>query len=174
MEPCYAFFLRSKTALTRAKALHTPAAIGLCNTETACARSFVQFRKHACCGCAYTLTSCASLQFYLNDGEPVAMSIPASEHSVMTAWRTEREAMENMIEHFGSGILACVMDSYDYVQVSHPRSDIVSCGVPDASGRLLRSLNRYRLCTMHRCYTPDSSCAFATTLTVLSLFAAST
>ena len=46
------------------------------------------------------------------------MSIPASEHSVMTAWRTEREAMENMIEHFGSGLLACVMDSYDYVQVS--------------------------------------------------------
>lgn len=46
------------------------------------------------------------------------MSIPATEHSVMTAWRTEREAMENMIEHFGSGILACVMDSYDYVQVS--------------------------------------------------------
>lgn len=45
------------------------------------------------------------------------MSIPATEHSVMTAWRTEREAMENMIEHFGSGILACVMDSYDYVQV---------------------------------------------------------
>lgn len=60
----------------------------------------------------------AGLQFHLNGGEPVAMSIPATEHSVMTAWRTEREAMENMIEHFGSGILACVMDSYDYVQVS--------------------------------------------------------
>ena len=45
------------------------------------------------------------------------MSIPASEHSVMTAWRTEREAMENMIEHFSSGLLACVMDSYDYMQV---------------------------------------------------------
>ncbi|KAL3163136.1 hypothetical protein ABBQ32_009548 [Trebouxia sp. C0010 RCD-2024] len=63
-----------------------------------------------------TLSAAYYAQFYLNDGEPVAMSIPASEHSVMTAWRTEREAMENMIEHFGSGILACVMDSYDYVQ----------------------------------------------------------
>lgn len=52
------------------------------------------------------------------------MSIPASEHSVMTAWRTEREAMENMIEHFGSGILACVMDSYDYVQVGPPRTTL--------------------------------------------------
>ena len=59
------------------------------------------------------------VQFHLNDGEPVAMSIPATEHSVMTAWRTEREALENMIEQFGTGIFACVMDSYDYVEVSH-------------------------------------------------------
>ncbi|KAL3160782.1 hypothetical protein ABBQ38_009193 [Trebouxia sp. C0009 RCD-2024] len=63
-----------------------------------------------------TLSAAYYAQFHLNDGEPVAMSIPASEHSVMTAWRTEREAMENMVEQFGSGIFACVMDSYDYVQ----------------------------------------------------------
>jgi len=50
------------------------------------------------------------------------MSIPATEHSVMTAWRTEREALENMIEQFGTGIFACVMDSYDYVEVSHSQS----------------------------------------------------
>ena len=54
----------------------------------------------------------------MNGGEPVGMSIPATEHSVMTAWHTEREAMENMIEHFGSGLFACVMDSYDYAEVS--------------------------------------------------------
>lgn len=59
------------------------------------------------------------VQFHLNDGEPVAMSIPATEHSVMTAWRTEREALENMIDQFGTGIFACVMDSYDYAEVSH-------------------------------------------------------
>lgn len=32
----------------------------------------------------------------------------------MTAWRSEREAMLHMVEHFGGGAFACVMDSYDY------------------------------------------------------------
>eukprot|EP00798_Chlamydomonas_sp_ICE-L_P008160 gene8160-1414_t len=50
----------------------------------------------------------------LNGGKPVAQSIPATEHSVMTAWATEQEAMENMIEQFGTGLFAVVMDSYDY------------------------------------------------------------
>lgn len=53
------------------------------------------------------------------------MSIPATEHSVMTAWRTEREALENMIDQFGTGIFACVMDSYDYVEVSHSLSALL-------------------------------------------------
>lgn len=46
-------------------------------------------------------------------------SIPATEHSVMTAWHTEKAAIENMIDHFGDGLFACVMDSYDYMRVSH-------------------------------------------------------
>ena len=32
----------------------------------------------------------------------------------MTAWPTERDAILNMIHHFGDGTFACVMDSYDY------------------------------------------------------------
>jgi hypothetical protein len=32
--------------------------------------------------------------------------------SVMTAWATERAAIENMIERFGSGVFACVMDRH--------------------------------------------------------------
>jgi hypothetical protein len=55
-----------------------------------------------------------AVQFMLNGGRPVAQSIPATEHSVMTSWPTEQAAIENMIEHFGSGLFACVMDSYDY------------------------------------------------------------
>ena len=55
----------------------------------------------------------------MNGGEPVGMSIPATEHSVMTAWHTEKAAIENMIEHFGDGLFACVMDSYDYTKASH-------------------------------------------------------
>ena len=53
-------------------------------------------------------------QFQLNGGKAVGNSIPASEHSVMTAFRTEKEAMEAMITEFGQGVFACVMDSYDY------------------------------------------------------------
>jgi len=73
-------------------------------------------------GCAHllnftgsdTMSACYYAQFELNDGVPVAQSIPATEHSVMTAWRTEQEALENELEHFGQGVCACVMDSYDY------------------------------------------------------------
>lgn len=57
-------------------------------------------------------------QFELNGGEPVGTSIPATEHSVMTAWHTEKAAIENMIDQFGDGLFACVMDSYDYMRVS--------------------------------------------------------
>lgn len=57
---------------------------------------------------------CLCLQFMLNNGKPVGSSIPATEHSVMTSWATERAAIENMIENFGTGAFACVMDSYDY------------------------------------------------------------
>ncbi|KAJ3052283.1 hypothetical protein HDU99_008211, partial [Rhizoclosmatium hyalinum] len=53
-------------------------------------------------------------QFKLNNGKPVGSSIPATEHSIMTSFNTEREAMLKLIEKFGDGLAACVMDSYDY------------------------------------------------------------
>ncbi len=59
------------------------------------------------------------MQFALNEGRPVGASIPATEHSVMTAWMSERQAIENMIETFGTGFFACVMDSYDYEEVQN-------------------------------------------------------
>jgi len=34
----------------------------------------------------------------------------------MTAWKTEREAILHMIDKYGSGIFATVMDSYDYAR----------------------------------------------------------
>ncbi|KAF9128328.1 hypothetical protein BGW39_005169 [Mortierella sp. 14UC] len=61
-----------------------------------------------------TMSAAFYAQFQLNGGKPVGNSIPASEHSVMTAFRTEKEAMEAMIGTFGEGVFACVMDSYDY------------------------------------------------------------
>ena len=73
-------------------------------------------------GCAHllsfegsdTMSAAFYAQFELNGGRPVASSIPASEHSVMTSWASERDAVANMVSKYGSGIFACVMDSYDY------------------------------------------------------------
>eukprot|EP00803_Ostreobium_quekettii_P004252 evm.model.scf_468.5 EVM.evm.TU.scf_468.5 scf_468:28650-33560(+) len=61
-----------------------------------------------------TLSAAFYAQFTLNNGKPVGCSIPATEHSVMTAWRTEMEAIDNMVGQFGTGLFATVMDSYDY------------------------------------------------------------
>ena len=63
-----------------------------------------------------TLPAAYYVQEGLNEGRPVASSVPASEHSVMTAWPTERLAMENMIDRFGGDgcTYSVVMDSYDY------------------------------------------------------------
>ncbi|KAJ1466903.1 hypothetical protein T484DRAFT_1860348 [Baffinella frigidus] len=39
-------------------------------------------------------------QFHLNGGRPVGSSIPATEHSVMTAWPSEKEAILNAIDQY--------------------------------------------------------------------------
>jgi nicotinamide phosphoribosyltransferase len=52
-------------------------------------------------------------QFY--GAEMAGFSIPASEHSTITAWGREREvdAYENILDNVPEGIVACVSDSYD-------------------------------------------------------------
>ncbi|KAI8816390.1 nicotinate phosphoribosyltransferase family-domain-containing protein [Fimicolochytrium jonesii] len=75
-------------------------------------------------GCAHllnfegtdTMSAAFYAQFKLNNGRAVATSIPATEHSVMTSYPTEVEAMSVLLERYGSGVCACVMDSYDYVE----------------------------------------------------------
>ncbi|ORZ35847.1 nicotinate phosphoribosyltransferase family-domain-containing protein [Catenaria anguillulae PL171] len=62
-----------------------------------------------------TVAACYYAQFHCNHGAPVASSIPATEHSVMTSWPSERAALANALDKFGAGVVACVMDSYDYV-----------------------------------------------------------
>jgi len=61
-----------------------------------------------------TMSAAYYAQYHLNDGKPVATSIPATEHSVMTAHVNEKEAIKHMIETYGGGVFAIVMDSYDY------------------------------------------------------------
>jgi nicotinic acid phosphoribosyltransferase len=54
------------------------------------------------------------VQYHLNNGKPRASSIPATEHSNMTAWPTERDAFNHATKQFGHGIFATVMDSVNY------------------------------------------------------------
>jgi len=61
-----------------------------------------------------TMSACYHVQYHLNAGRPVGTSIPATEHSVMTAWPNEEAALLNEIELYGTSLFACVMDSYDY------------------------------------------------------------
>jgi len=50
-----------------------------------------------------------------NNGRPVGESVMASEHSVMTAWPKEMDAVEHLIGITPQGaILSCVADSYNY------------------------------------------------------------
>ncbi len=61
-----------------------------------------------------TMSACYYGQYHLNDGKPIASSIPATEHSVMTSWETELDAVLNMVDKYGHGLFATVADSYDY------------------------------------------------------------
>lgn len=50
-----------------------------------------------------------------NNGKHVGQSVIASEHSVMTAWESESDALARLVEITPTGgILSCVADSYDY------------------------------------------------------------
>ena len=73
---------------------------------------------------------------YYDVKTPIIFSIPASEHSTITAWgkESEKEAYRNMIKQFGKPgvIFACVSDSYDIYRACHMwgdlAEDIKACG----------------------------------------------
>jgi nicotinamide phosphoribosyltransferase len=56
-----------------------------------------------------------AMEFYGAPMGGVCGSIPAAEHSTITSWGRENEvkAFKNMIDKFGSGLVAVVSDSYD-------------------------------------------------------------
>ena len=56
-----------------------------------------------------------AMTYYSAPMTGVAASIPAAEHSTITSWGRDNEsdAFKNMINKFGSGIVAVVSDSYD-------------------------------------------------------------
>ncbi|MCZ2343049.1 MAG: nicotinate phosphoribosyltransferase [Bacteroidales bacterium] len=61
-----------------------------------------------------TLVGIRLLQKYYHAAMP-GYSIPASEHSTLTAWGADHEceAMRNLLDAFPTGMVACVSDSYD-------------------------------------------------------------
>lgn len=61
-----------------------------------------------------TMSACYHVTYHLNDKNPIGISIPATEHSVMTSWADEVVAINNLCEKFNGEMVACVMDSYDY------------------------------------------------------------
>lgn len=62
------------------------------------------------CACCF-FAAAAAVTFLLS---PVVCPACCPTHSVMTCWPSEAGAVLNMIEHFGTGAFATVMDSYDY------------------------------------------------------------
>lgn len=63
-----------------------------------------------------TLEAITYAQRYYGAGMP-AFSIPASEHSTITSWgpECEADAMENMLDQYPTGLVACVSDSFDII-----------------------------------------------------------
>lgn len=61
-----------------------------------------------------TMSAAYHGKYHWNQGKTIAKSIPATEHSVMTTWPTEYDAVVNMVNKHGHKIFATVADSYDY------------------------------------------------------------
>ncbi|SMF06398.1 nicotinate phosphoribosyltransferase [Pseudobacteriovorax antillogorgiicola] len=62
-----------------------------------------------------TMAAISLLSDYYGADEMPAFSIPASEHSTITSWgrKGELKAMENMLDQYPTGLVACVSDSFD-------------------------------------------------------------
>jgi len=62
-----------------------------------------------------TLAGITMLQRFYGASDMPGFSIPASEHSTITSWGREGElaAMENMLDQYPTGLVACVSDSFD-------------------------------------------------------------
>lgn len=61
-----------------------------------------------------TVSAAYASRILNGDSPSFDCSIPATEHSIMTCWDTEMNAVLNMVENFGHTVFATVADSYDY------------------------------------------------------------
>jgi nicotinamide phosphoribosyltransferase len=65
-----------------------------------------------------TVSAILFAQEFYNTENPLAFSIPASEHSTITSWGEpfEVKAIENMLDSYPTGLVACVSDSFDIIR----------------------------------------------------------
>ena len=95
--------------------LHDFGCRGVGNPETAClggSSHIINFMG------TDTVSAILFAQEFYNTENPLAFSIPASEHSTMTSWGEpfEVKAMENMLDSYPTGLVACVSDSFDIIR----------------------------------------------------------
>lgn len=86
-----------------------------------------------------TLAGITLLQKHYGSTMP-GFSIPASEHSTITSWgrECEAEAMENMLDQYPTGLVACVSDSYDIIHAcTHIWGDKLKAKVLARQGTLV-------------------------------------
>lgn len=113
-----------------------------------------------------TMSACFYGQFNLNNGKPIATSIPATEHSVMTSWETELDAVVNMVNQYGHSVFATVADSYDYEKFLNTVLPLVAPVVkakggthvirPDSGDPIWSVLEGLRACEKHYGCTKNS------------------
>lgn len=81
-----------------------------------------------------TMSASFYIQYHLNNGKPRGSSIPASEHSTMTAWESEVKAFDQITNQFKGSIFSTVMDSYDYDNACNNIVPLFSNRVKEANG----------------------------------------
>jgi len=84
-----------------------------------------------------TLPAAYHAQYALNNGNPVASSIPASEHSVMLGYDCDSSALEAIIEKFGGGPYSVVLDTWDYKKALEEDLALVAEKAKEAGGTLV-------------------------------------
>lgn len=84
-----------------------------------------------------TLPAAYHAQYELNNGKPVASSIPASEHSVMMAHGSDFAAMTAIVEEFGSDVYSIVLDTWDYAEALSKDLPIIAEIVKEKGGHLV-------------------------------------
>lgn len=102
-----------------------------------------------------TMTANLAAMQYYGETDVVGFSIPASEHSTITAWtrENEKQAYMNMISQFGKpgAIFACVSDSYDIYNACKLWGELKNAVVSSGSTLVVRPDSGDPIVVLPRC-----------------------